>query len=939
MKKFIPHLTAIVLAVIFFSLFLNISIYRKHIAFQRVVLSGQANSAAGKIEKTLSQFENDVNALLYSNSLLKLHIGSEDNKEEGLQDLEMLFSNYRDLLKNIVIYDNNRNVLNLSYNKNNTLLIDPYVTQKQNDLISKASVSRADHEYLYSFPVFKENQLAANLVFTFDFPKYFLSVFNQYYHDDHFFQWVVGEDGTLLYSNLKPVMHYTPTGLIAKDINTETNDFVKHDLLINNKSVKVYSSFVPLRIYAGRMGILFSMEQRFIFKLFFNRLLLFSILNALILIVLFIVILALLGGDFGKSASPSGSLEDLQSIFDKLPVGILVLDQNQHTRLVNQTAREMLLIKTTESMEGKNLTDRFMLSRDYYDSGSETAFDSNQFVLYRHEGEEVAVYKKDMPFMIQGEEFIVSVFSDITPIEKARKYEAAANTAKSEFLAKMSHEIRTPMNGIIGMTEAIDQENLNPEQKEYIQIVKRSADLLLNLIDDILDFSKIEAGKMQLEEIPFKLREEVRLSVDLFKPIIEDKNILLLIKINPDVPENIIGDPFRLRQVLSNLISNAVKFTHEGQILIGIQLEEEYNNNLTLLFYVEDTGVGIPRNKIESIFNSFTQAEESTSRKYGGSGLGTTISKQLVNLMHGEIWAESPSTLSTNPNYPGSKFSFTIEVYSNERLIKAIDREKIQHLAQLRILLIASAVQNKQRLLRLFEQESILADIFEYSPEKEPELKTKLSDPGKPYHVLFILDEPGMNGLQLTRKLKEDKLTDLHLVFLLSSNHKIENYLQSKRNGVDFYFPEPFEQSDILSCLYDSFPEVEKSTREQVRMIRSNLSILVAEDNEINIRVAQSIFSNLGYKIDIARNGNDAIEKVKHGNYDIVFMDLIMPDRDGIQATVEIRGLGYQMPIVAMTATASSKSKQKAISSGMNDYVVKPVKPDTIRNTLLKWFA
>ena len=280
----------------------------------------------------------------------------------------------------------------------------------------------------------------------------------------------------------------------------------------------------------------------------------------------------------------------------------------------------MLLIKGDEPIAGKNLTDRFMLSRDYYDPGSETAFDSNQFVLYRHEGEEVAVYKKDLPFNIDDQEYIVSVFSDITPIEKARKYEAAANTAKSEFLAKMSHEIRTPMNGIIGMTEAMDQENLNTEQKEYLQIVKRSADLLLNLIDDILDFSKIEAGKMQLEEIPFKLREEVRLSVDLFRPIIEEKNISLQIKINPDVPENIIGDPFRLRQVLSNLISNAVKFTHEGQIVVGIQLEEEYNSNLTLLFYVEDTGVGIPHNKIESIFNSFTQAEESTSRKYGGSG-------------------------------------------------------------------------------------------------------------------------------------------------------------------------------------------------------------------------------------------------------------------------------------------------------------------------------
>jgi signal transduction histidine kinase/CheY-like chemotaxis protein len=939
MKKSISFLTVIVFATILLSLLLNGSIYRRQIAFQRSILKGQATSAADKLEQTLLKFENDVNALLYSNSLMNLDYSSEDSNQEGLTEVERLFLNYQDLIKNIVIEDSNQHVLNLSYNKKNILLIDPYLTQKQTELISNSLMQKADNEYLYTFPVFNKKQLAANLVFTFDFPRYFARVLNEYYHDAHFFQWVIEEDGNLLFSNSQTKLQYTRLPVIQKDILTETNDFLKHNVSIDNKNVKLYSALIPFHTFGNRMGVLFSMQQRFIFSLLFTRILVLSLLNAVVLIFLLLILYRAGGKDFVKLGHKVGKLAHLQSIFDKLPVGIMVLDTEQNTRLVNQTARDMLLIKTNEPIAGKNLTDRFMLSRDYYDPGSETAFDSNQFVLYRHEGEEVAVYKKDLPFNIDNKEYIVSVFSDITPIEKARKYEAAANTAKSEFLAKMSHEIRTPMNGIIGMTEAMDQENLNEEQKEYLQIVKRSADLLLNLIDDILDFSKIEAGKMQLEEIPFKLREEVRLSVDLFKPIIEEKNISLQIKVNPDVPENIIGDPFRLRQVLSNLISNSVKFTHEGQIVVGIQLEEEYNSNLTLLFYVEDTGVGIPHNRIESIFNSFTQAEESTSRKYGGSGLGTTISKQLVNLMHGEIWAESPSSISTSPNYPGSKFSFTIEVYSNERLIKALHTEEVQQLSQLKVLIITHILQNKQRLLRFFEQEGMKTEIFEYSVEKESDLKKKLTDPVHYYHALFIMDEPGMDGLQLTKKLKEDKLTELHLVFLLSSNHRVENYLQSRRNGVDFYILEPFEQEDILSCLHDSFPAMEKSTREPVRKVRTDLSVLVAEDNEINIRVAQTIFGHLGYKIDIARNGVEAIEKIKEGKYDIVFMDLIMPERDGIQTTVELRGMGYQMPVVAMTATASSKSKQKAISAGMNDYIVKPVKADTIRNILLKWFA
>jgi PAS domain S-box-containing protein len=667
-------------------------------------------------------------------------------------------------------------------------------------------------------------------------------------------------------------------------------------------------------------------------------------MSSIITTALLVLFLLALLGKFGKNLTlkekASIELSTFQSIFNNLPVGIMVLDQNQHTRIINKTAREMLVLKDDANITGKNLTDRFMLSRDYYDnSDSESAFDSNQFVLYRHEGEEVAVYKKDLPFVMEDEEFILSAFVDITPIEKARKYEAAANTAKSEFLAKMSHEIRTPMNGIIGMTEALDQENLSPDQKDYLQIVKRSADLLLNLIDDILDFSKIEAGKMQLEEIPFKLREEVKLAVDLFRPIIEEKNIKLIIKINPDVPENIIGDSFRLRQVLSNLISNAVKFTHEGEIVIGIELEEEYNNNLTLLFFVEDTGVGIPRSKIESIFNSFTQAEESTSRKYGGSGLGTTIAKQLVNLMHGEIWVESPSTISTEPNYPGSKFSFTIEVYSNERQLKSLNTDKIQHLSQLNALIITLHPQSKQRLLRLFEHEKINYEVFEYQNAKFPDLKSKLVANSSSYQILFILDEPGMNGLKLAKDLQEDKLTDLFLLFMISSNHKSDNYIHAKRIGIDYYIVEPFEHLDLIRSIYESFPNVEASTSEIVRKMRPNISVLIAEDNEINIRVAQTIFSYLGFNIDIAKNGNEAIEKIKGNCYDIVFMDLVMPERDGIQATVEIRGMGYQMPIIAMTAAASSKSKLKAISSGMNDYIVKPVKIDSIRNILLKWFA
>jgi PAS domain S-box-containing protein len=934
MKKPAYYILGLALVVVVLNFYLIISTYRNHIALQRRILTGQAGSAATEIERNITKFENDINALLFSNVLSTLQFGTDDHTQAGIRNLEVIFSNNQTLIKNVHIYDTSKNVLNLSFNKKDFLLIDPYETQRQNELHDRVVLVVQDNEYLYSFPVYQDKRLFANLVFTIDLPGYFSSVFERYYHDEAYCQFVVDTTGTVLFSNaLRNTSFHNLHGL-RQDLTHDVTVFITAPANTDAGKDRLLAAVVPANLFGTRMGIAFAVHRGFLFSNILLRFLIAGLMGTLLVILLFYLLLRRNHDAHGK-----GDLASLQSVFDSLPVGILVLDQQQHTRLVNQAAREMLLIKNDDDVPGKNVSDRFMLSRDYYDDGIESAFDSNQFVLYRHEGEEVAVYKKDLPFLVGNEEYVVSVFADVTPIEKARKYEAAANTAKSEFLAKMSHEIRTPMNGILGMTEAMDHENLTAQQKEYLQIVKRSADLLLNLIDDILDFSKIEAGKMQLEEIPFNLREEVKLSVELFRPIIEEKKVSLNIRIQPQVPDNIIGDPFRLRQVLSNLISNAVKFTHEGEIVVGVELEEEYNSNLTLRFYVEDTGVGIPRSKIESIFNSFTQAEESTSRKYGGTGLGTTISKQLVNLMHGEIWVESPSTISTKSNYPGSKFSFTIEVYSNERLPKKLLANNIREFSSLNILIMTSVAQTKQRLLRLFEQEQINYDVLEYQNDPQQALLETLQERPGDYQVLFIFDEPGMNGLQLSKILREKDYADQYLIFMISLNHRIENFIQARQNGVDFYLIEPFEQVDIMRHMHEVYPEVAQPAREVVRKFKTSLSVLVAEDNEINIRVAQTIFSNLGIRIDIAKNGIEVVEKIKNQAYDIVFMDLVMPERDGIQATVELRALGYQMPIVAMTATAGSKSRVKALSSGMNDYIVKPVKTESIRGILLKWFA
>lgn len=566
------------------------------------------------------------------------------------------------------------------------------------------------------------------------------------------------------------------------------------------------------------------------------------------------------------------------------------------------------------------------------------AYDTDQYFYYQREGNEVVIFKKELPCTIDGREYVLSTFIDVTSVEKERKFEAAANNAKSDFLAKMSHEIRTPMNGIIGMTETLSREKLNDNQKEYISIIRRSADLLLNIIDDILDYSKIEAGKMQIEEIPFLLRDEVSLSVELFRAIAEEKDLTIKAIVNEDVPDKIIGDPFRLRQVLSNLISNAVKFTHKGSIEVSVELEEEYSGNITLLFAITDTGVGIAKEKLGTIFHSFTQAETATSRKYGGSGLGTTICKQLVSLMNGEIWVESPVHIENGSNQPGSRFNFTIEVFSNMEIEKKVNFNKIKNYSDVNALIITHNKTTKKRLYAFLEQQKVNVETLHYGDRIVNEIEELLSKKSK-FHLILIVDEPGLDGLWLARKLQEDGYTDKHRVIMLSSNHKPDNYIQSRLAGVDHYLVQPFEHKVLKSYLQDCFGFKPEEVIQHGLDIRGDIRILVAEDNIINQKVAENIFRNIGFEIQVANDGVEVIEYMKEKEYDIIFMDLEMPEKDGIEATKELRSLGYQIPIVAMTASASEATKMDSLNAGMNEYTTKPVKTETVMAVLEKWFA
>lgn len=626
-------------------------------------------------------------------------------------------------------------------------------------------------------------------------------------------------------------------------------------------------------------------------------------------------------------------------ILEAFPVAVAILDARQNVRLLNQAAAKLFGLQSITDIINQSIYRLFGFRDFRNECSADIRTDQNKFIFTNASGKELIVYRQAIPFDFLGSTGFIVTYLDITEIERAREGEAASNRAKSDFLAKMSHEIRTPLHGVITLADLLYHADLAENYREHALIIKRSGDLLLSIINDILDFSKIEAKKMEIEEIPYKLHEELKLTLDSFRFQAKEKNLELLLDIHSDVPNKVIGDPFRLRQILSNLIGNAIKFTTKGKIVLSVEFIRESFGTVVLLFNVEDTGIGIPKDKLNTIFASFTQADGSTTRKYGGTGLGTTISKQLVEMMEGEIWADSPSGLSDDPACPGSKFSFTIEVFNDQKVPKKVQVESVTSFSQLPVLIIDERGKSYNSLKENFEKMGIPVDLAGVTSRAGHFNEGHLLETSK-YKLIFIEDSPTFDAFSVARYFDGLDISERHFVVILSSNDKIGNYAMSRRLMVDFYVEKPYETTTILSIIKSCFPylELADSSITAREALRESLNILVAEDNPINQRVAKTVFKSIGYEIDVAENGQIALQRLREKKYDVVFMDFMMPIMDGLEATSVLRKEGFTMPVVAMTANATEEDRRTAMTAGLNDYISKPFLAATLRNVLAKWF-
>jgi len=645
------------------------------------------------------------------------------------------------------------------------------------------------------------------------------------------------------------------------------------------------------------------------------------------------------------------SLKDFnENIVTSLAEGIILEDEQGLITFINPTMEKLIGYPAKELIgyHWKKIVPQGELEKIRAKTRSRTTT-----TLETYESRLLTKGGTDIPVLVSAQSIfdkgrlrgVLSAITDITALKrielelKASQAEAqAANRAKSEFLANMSHEIRTPMNGIIGMIELVLDSRLTDEQKDFLRSARASADCLLAILNDILDFSKIEARMIEFEPIDFNLHSSITDIVASLALEAHKKGLELACHIPPALPDGVVGDLGRLRQVLINLVGNAVKFTEKGEVIVDVQLLAQSKREIVLQFSVKDTGIGIPKDKHKIIFHAFVQADGSMTRKYGGTGLGLAISSQLVEMMGGKIWLESELGR-------GSTFHFTVRLGLQTGSRKKHRRVQPKVLRDFRVLIVDDNTTNRSILREMLLSWSMKP--FEAGSGEEALKKMRQDKKRGEFFKLILVDSSmaGMDGFRLIEHIQRDPDFKAATILMLTSSDRRGDYARSKKLGVSAYLTKPIKQPDlfdaIMMALRNSSSESDERrliTSQTIHEARPRLRILLAEDNLINQKVAVHLLEKRGHTVTAYNDGKKVLAAMKNDHYDLVLMDIQMHRMNGYEVTAAVRKheekTQKHTPIVAMTAHAMKGDRERCLNAGMDDYLAKPLRPEELFETI-----
>ncbi len=920
-----------------------INIYQHQVDFQTELLTQQVRICGNTIEARGLDFENEVNFILFSEDITQLFY-DPSIKEIGSKNLELFYLKYADLINKITVYDSEKNVYGLILDKKNNFVSDYYESQRQVPLQNRDQLFCENGKRYFTIPIFRDNKVHSNIMIEVDFNRYFQSVFNQYNLENAVWQWLITEEGDIDTTFIKDLRISTgQLEQIGYDIVEGNEGSLVHTISLNGESMKVISVYFPVRLIRKDYGIVFSIKADLFLHSIYLKTIIITIASLLLLALILYIHFRIINTQTREGTDHSVSEQALFSSINQIPVGVIIINADNTIRLINQSALGLLFLNPEDHFIGET-SDILDLDKQLKSvhPAYNRVFGEGGVVRVNKDNIEHILFKNEWHSTLEKVEVRFIILFEITYFEKTRRMEAVAQIVKSELLGNAKKEIAVPLNNLKEAVANLEKSKAKGSIKEEIIAINRSAGLIENLIKATLDFSCLKAEEMVVEEVPYKLREEITLATDPFKNSANQKNISIITKIRNDVPDKLVGDPFRLRKVLKNLLENAVETTHEGRILISAELIENHSDSVSIKIKVEDTGSGYSDNIPDEFFKDVPNSLDYWRGKYGETGFRLAVAKQNIDLMKGSMQVESPSSISTNPKYPGTNCSFFFEGTPDDMYLKNLNFKEIKSFSEINCLVLNQVNDPDEASFNILEEMGVTINHRIYRNKNLESVTQSLKERRSDIQLLFIVDKSESDGFIVTCELFEQNLSKDFYIILVSSNNSPDKYLQSKKCQVDLYLTEPFASNDIFEFIKDRFPsipDIEYQKAPKGIRISPNTSILLADDNLFNRKLSQSLFKNLGFEIDLAENGKVVLDMVKVKQYDIIFMDLLMPEKDGLQATEEIRKLGHKMPIIALTAVEPEKLKAAAEAAGINDYLIKPPTLESIREILLRSFS
>ncbi|MBK9388851.1 MAG: response regulator [Bacteroidetes bacterium] len=938
MKRILIIVYSAVLVILLANYFYYNSLYNKQISYITELLNRQVQIVGLSVDNTNNSFLSDLTKISFDEDLLQFFANS-NNHFRASERMKLFFSQYGEFVTGIKLYDNKQNEYTLKKDsdaESGEWLEQTFIVNEQAEIRDKEELVAENKKFDYYLPLIKDNKAIGNVVVTVDFQRYFNAIFTEFNLQDYQWQWVVSDYGDIVYDNSGKKNQYSSIKSITEGIQAGSFENLVHSTTIEGKRREIISSYYSTQLLQRDLALVFSAPTDF-FQKYIIRNSLFIVLGTLLFIQLIImVLLRYIKSQKAETERLKESEKMLYRLVEEMPAGVIIHDKNREIIKANRVAASQYSYASEADMVGKIFPETSLSDENnYFSKELDSSFNPEHFIVIKKEIGEIVLYRNSLPLVFMGEEATMEVLLDVTMLESARKNEAKANVAKSEFLARMSYEIRTPLNGIIGMTDVLNRFELSGEIKDIVVLLRRSTEILLNIINDILDFSRIESGKMILDEIPFNFREELSYSTELAnKSVSED--VKFTSTIDNRIPESIIGDPFRLRQILTNLINHSIANTEKGEIRLSCTLKSNKDGIITLGFELLDTGIAFEKSSLKKIFGDFVNVESNSKKTNDNSIFGTILAKQLVELMGGELIAESPSGLSGNR---GLRISFSLPTYSNDRSIKDLDVSRIKSFQDIKTLVITGSQNRDEEVLSDLHKIGLSVKITTYQKTTINQIKANLNFPDDRYDLIVIVDEDDLNGFEPIAGIWENNLSGGFILMLITSDDKRGNFLKCLTMGVDHYLIKPFDISELVEAIKSSFHYIEeKSSGSEKEGVKNDLKILVVEDNLMNQKVIGTMLKTLGYYFEMADDGNEGLIKATNKKYDLIIMDLIMPEMDGFESARRILEQDKESLIVGFSADNMPESRRKAELSGIKDFITKPVRLEELKRLFAKYF-